>query len=214
MRLPSAIRQVAALTCAATLAWEYVRAPSSFFNLFSIWTLFFHFIYFQLPLKSRALVWFHPLSFVGANVIPVSYGHLLMWKPSLETDRVEAWELPLRVIIGRSVLIHLLPVIFHALDITVNQAHLVHSYQSKPYKAMLVWCALSYALLGLIFELVCPENIELEGIGIEGDIDKSREYWHGNKMISLIASIFAFFILYSLVLRRAFKRLIVRSKSG
>ena len=41
------------------------------------------FLYFQLPLKSRAVPVFHGASFIGAHVIPICYSFLLFCNPTV-----------------------------------------------------------------------------------------------------------------------------------
>lgn len=199
--LPYTIRQTAAVCCAATLAWDYCR-DSEVLGMFSIWALALHFVYFQLPLSSRALAYFQPASFIGANVVPLSYLYLLFWKPNFEFDHVEQWDLPLSTVIIRCVFVYFAPLFFHALDITVNQAHLITSFQTKPKKFMLLWSFFAFGLLGLIFEFSCPESEEL--IALNG-IPSKLFIWR-SKVISTLASLFAYFLLYMLILRRSFLR--------
>ena len=201
------IRQCAALMCATTLAWDYFRAPEVF-ELFSFWSLGLHFVYFQLPLKSRALAFFHSSSFVAANVMLASYLYLLMNKPSLELDRMETWDVTYGTIVVRAFLIHALPLLFHSLDITFNQDYIISSYHTKPKKVIAVWSFISYFILGIIFDLTYPESEETSNIpGME-----RNEFLWRSRIISFIATIFAVSILYSTILRRAFPRKL-RSRS-
>lgn len=201
------IRQCAALMCATTLAWDYFRAPEVI-ELFSFWSLGLHFVYFQLPLRSRALAFFHSSSFVAANVMLASYLFLLMSKPSLELDRMEQWDVTYGTIIVRAFLINALPLLFHSLDVTFNQDYIISSYQTKPKKVMVTWAFASYCLLGIIFDLCCPDSEEYNNFpGIE-----RKDFLMRSRMISLIVTIFAVSILYSTILRRAYPRK-SRSKS-
>ena len=201
------LRQCAALMCATTLAWDYFRAPEVI-ELFSFWSLGLHFVYFQLPLRSRALAFFHSSSFVAANVMLASYLFLLMSKPSLELDRMEQWDVTYGTIIVRAFLINALPLLFHSLDVTFNQDYIISSYQTKPKKVMVTWAFASYCLLGIIFDLCCPDSEEYNNFpGIE-----RKDFLMRSRMISLIVTIFAVSILYSTILRRAYPRK-SRSKS-
>ena len=200
------IRQAGALTFAFTLAWDYCRDPEVL-ELFSIWTLGLHFIYFQLPLKSRALAFFHSTSFTAAGVMLASYCHLLMWKPSLETDRMEKWDVPFSTILLRTCLIHFAPILFHSLDISFNQMNLIISYQSKPRKFIYVWSFISFGLLGIVYDFTFPDSEEMSNLpGID-----FRDFLMRNRIIALASTLFACSILYSLILRRAYTR--KRSKS-
>jgi hypothetical protein len=195
------IRQCAALVCALTLAWDYCRAPE-IIELFSIWTLGLHFVYFQLPLQSRALAFFHSSSFVSANVMLASYLYLLMNKPSLEIDHMEQWDVSYQTIIARAFLIHASPLLFHSLDITFNQEFIVSSYQTKAKKMMFVWSFMSYGSLGVLFDLVNPENEETRSIsGME-----IKNFLFRSRIISLFVTIFAFSLLYSMILKKAYPR--------
>ena len=63
------------------------------FLTFISWALLVHFIYFQLPLRSKAIAFAHPMSFIGNNkhsyllwdifnsrISPCSIVHILKWK--------------------------------------------------------------------------------------------------------------------------------------
>ena len=201
------IRQSAALMCATTLAWDYFRAPEVI-ELFSFWSLGLHFVYFQLPLRSRALAFFHSSSFVAANVMLASYLFLLMNKPSLELDRMEKWDVSYGTIIVRAFLINALPLLFHSLDITFNQEFITSSYQTKPKKVMVAWSFVSYCLLGVVFDLCCPDSEEYNNFpGME-----RKDFLMRSRMISLIVTTFASSILYSMIFRRAYPQKL-RSRS-
>lgn len=206
-RLKFGIRQCAALMCATTLAWDYFRAPE-IIEQFSIWTLGLHFIYFQLPIKSRALALFHSTSFVGANVMLASYLFLLMHKTTLEADHMEQWDVSYQTIVVRAFLIHAMPLLFHSLDTSFNQDVIVSSYQSKPRKVMFVWSLVSYGSLGLIFDIIFPESEETSGIpGLE-----RKAFVLRNRVVSLFVTVFAISLLYSMVLRKAYQKK-MRSRS-
>lgn len=200
-RLSFYIRQIAALLFAATLAVEYFR-NSEMISVFSFWCLATHFIYFQLPHKSRALAWFHPLSYIAAIVTPVQYGMLLFLKPRLEYDRMELWEIQLTTILVRSFLLYLAPMVFHALDLGCNQNSLAKSYSMKPQKLMFVWSAFAYPFFGLIFDFTFPSDeqptdaMALEYVG--------SEYVSLMKYTSLGMTLFAWVLLYLQVLRVAY----------
>jgi hypothetical protein len=78
------VRKIAALACAVTLAWEYLKDSSQLFESLSLWTLVIHFAYFQLPFSSKVLPYLHTWSFIGAAVTPLMNGLLLLWHPLLE----------------------------------------------------------------------------------------------------------------------------------
>lgn len=195
------IRQCASLMCATTIAWDYFRDPGVI-ELFSIWTLGLHFIYFQLPLKSRALAFFHSSSFVAANVNLASYLFLLMNKPSLETDHMEQWDVTYQTVIVRAFLIHALPLLFHSLDITFNQSCIISSYQTKAKKLMYVWSFVSYGCLGVLFDLVYPGNEEMSNIP---EMER-KSFLFRSRAIFLLVNTFGISLLYSMILRKAFSR--------
>jgi len=194
------IRQIGALFCAATLAFEYCRDPSISFESFSNWALFLHFIYFQLPLRSRALAFAHSTSFIGANIIPAMYLHLLVWKPRLELNHMDQWEISWSTILTRSFLMHFAPLLFHGLDIAANQVPLINSYKSKPMRIIYPWTLLSFSLIGFIFEFTFPENDDTDNLqGIE-----IYDFLKRSKFVAFLSLLFSFTILYFLILRRSY----------
>ena len=202
------LRQFAALTCALTLAWDYFRAPEVL-ELFSVWALGLHFIYFQLPMKSRAFAYVHSCSFIAAAVGIALYCHLFLWKPSIETDRMELWDVTFSTIVTRACLMHFSPVVFHALDVSVNQHQIISAYEKKPRKIMYIWSLFSFGMLGIIYNFVYPESEEYSNIaGID-----SRDFLLRCRVITLIATTIAFTILWSLILRRAYPLRRNRSRS-
>ena len=126
---------------AATFVWELYRDFDSGIQDFALWTLILHFLYFQLPLKSRALAFFHPLSFCGSIVIPSIYVYKLIKNPNYEVEHMNSWDLPWSSIVTRSLVFNLAPLVFHAIDITSNQDILISAYQLKPQKAQYFICA-------------------------------------------------------------------------
>mmetsp|Transcript_28630 Transcript_28630/g.48102 ORF Transcript_28630/g.48102 Transcript_28630/m.48102 type:complete len:207 (-) Transcript_28630:1094-1714(-) len=194
------IRQVAALTCAGTLAWDFFLDPN-IYDSFSAWAMLSHFVYFQLPLKSKALAYLHPTSFIGSCLIPPMYIFLIIWNPRLELNNMELWELNWTTIVVRSILINIAPLCFHALDITSNQDNLISSYSTKPKKLMLFWSWSSFVLMGFIFEIMYPETEEtkeLQGINRE-------DFLKLNKVVGFVFLSFSYTLLYLLVLRRAYR---------
>lgn len=202
------VRQVAALLCVGTAAWEYCRAPEAL-EYFSIWILILHFVYFQLPMKSRVVAFFHAPSFIGAGVVPFSYLFLLYWKPNLETDHSNAWDMKLSTLVVRCAMIHFNPILFHSLDVTVNQTNLIAAYQMRPRNFMMLWALFSIPLLGAIHNFLFPPSEEFSGLnGIT-----TYEFMWGSQIVASSAALVAFFLLYMLVLRRAFSLRRLRSRS-
>lgn len=200
------LRQTAALLFGAMLAIEYFRV-SEITHTFSFWCLALHFVFFQLPLRSRALVWFHPLSYIVAVAEPVRYLILLYTKPGLERDRMELWELSLASVVARALVLHLAPLLFHSLHValaavgTGSSTHsLVAGYSSKPRKLILGWSLLCFPLFGWIFDLACPsadaasDTLALERL--------APDYEGVARLASGAAAAFAWFLLYFLILRR------------
>ena len=202
------IRQAAALLCICTLAWDYFRDPNEVFGSFAIWALVIHFMYFQLPIRSHALAYFHPTSLIGSCLIPVMYSYLLLHKPSLEIFHMQQWDTDQLTVFTRAFLIHLAPLLFHVLDIASNQVNLIQSYQNKPKKFIYIWSVVSFPLVGLVFELLYPETEETNKLlGVSREVFLMR-----NKVISLFVLMLTFLVLYLLILRRAYIKRTTSSK--
>jgi diacylglycerol kinase len=201
LRIGNCIRQFAAFSCAATLAWEYFRDPSSLFQSFSIWALCVQFTYFQVPLRSKALPYLHAMAFIGATLTPCEYGHLLLWKPQLELNNMLTWEVSWSTIVTRSFCIQLAPLLYHTVDITANQVALIHSYRTKSRNTMYIWSLISFVMMGFIYEFVNPNSEETRDLTGISTFDFVRR----SKAVSCIALLFSYLILYLLILRRAFK---------
>lgn len=199
------IRQTGAVLCIGTLAWDYCRDNSTI-EEFSNWALFLHFLYFQLPLKSRALAFIHPTSFIGANLIPAMYIYLLLWKPSLEVDHMELWDVNWSTVVTRSVLINFTPLVFHSLDITTNQSNLINSYKTKAKKPMYIWSIISFPIIGFIYEFTYPESEDIK------DLEDTNIFLKWNKVIALIALLFSFSILYFLIFKRSYENNRIKNK--
>jgi hypothetical protein len=194
------IRQLASVTFVGTVAWDYARSPE-IISLFSTWTLLIHFIYFQLPLQSRAIPYFHSISFVGANVMPVLYGFLILWRPRLEVDHMNDWELSWDTIIARAVLIHLAPIIFHSLDLATNQTILVLSYHAIAKKIIFTWTCFSFGIFAMLHSFTYPngdEVTDLQGI-------TKLDFIRSNTFLFLIANAFAVILLYFLIFRKSIR---------
>ena len=158
---------------------------------------------------------------------------------------------------------HFAPVIFHTLDMTINQAQIIASYQKKPKSFMCLWALTSFALFGFLFEVFMvvtnstfghvSDDEELdssstaseEGYGSSSsNADRTNVFDHAaasppaasgpalfdafsilnpgepaettttnlarflyhSRMFSLTGAIFALFILYFMILKRAYFR--------
>lgn len=134
-------RQSSAFICATVLAWDVGTRPETS-GLWSNWVLALHFVYFQLPLQSRARSFLHSASWVGSIVIPVSYCYLLLRKPNLELQRMDQWDVPFSVVIIRSCLVHFTPAFLHVLDIWSNLQNLIFMYKKSPKFLYIVGAAL------------------------------------------------------------------------
>ena len=142
---------------------------------------------------------------------------------------------------------------------TINQAHIIASYQKKPKSFMCLWALTSYAIFGLLFEVFMvvtnstfgsitdDEELDASTVTDENGYGSSSEVTGGmgvydrvgtipdhavpalfgdvvpgdavtsgtgnlasflyhSRMFSLVGAIFALFILYSMILKRAYFR--------
>jgi hypothetical protein len=193
------IRQIAALLFASLLAWDYCR-DNEVINLFSTWATLIQFIYFQLPSTSRAYQFLHPLSFILAYTIPSVYLLLIYWKPSLEMIHMDIWNISYKSVVIRSILINLAPILFHMLDITLSRRNLIISYQKVPKQMMIIWSFFSPILFGLIFAVCFPDSYESR---LEGIFVPTKDFIWYEYIVSLLASLFAQYLLYFLLIRKA-----------
>jgi hypothetical protein len=203
------IRQTAAICFIATLSWDYCRAPEVL-SYFSSWSLFIQFIYFQLPIKSRALAYAHSIAFICANTLPLHYLYMLLWNPQLELNHADSWDISYTTVIIRTILIHFAPVLFHAIDVNIHQQQLIVSYHTKSRRLMILWTLLSYAVLCSVYELTCgasdDETDNNIGTSIRELNSDLRLRLHGRSLVSFLSFLFAFFLLTMLVLRPAYLR--------
>lgn len=202
-------RQLAALLCVFTFAWQIFIDSQNIEND-SLWILLLHFVYFQLPLRSRALSFFHPISFVGAIVTPICYLTLIYYKESIFREQMEQWDITWAGIIIRSITIYLLPLIFHCVDILSNQSQLILSYQTKPRKFQYFWSLTSFFLFGMIHEFFFSDTREEGGIESNGILS----FPYVKKCITIILSIFANLILYLIIYKKAYPIRWGRKKSS
>jgi len=130
-----AIRQTSALVLVSTLVWDMFREKSRYDDTeLATWTLAINFIYFQLPLKSRALAFFHPVAFISSMVTPAAYLFLLYCNPNYERLRMDDWGLSWAVMLARALFVYASPLLFHALDINTIAPKLIFAYQAKSKK--------------------------------------------------------------------------------
>eukprot|EP01036_Dinobryon_divergens_P030015 gene30015-39201_t len=134
-------------------------------------------------------------------MIPVMYLFLLFWKPSLEMNHMDQWDMPWFTIVTRSFLMHFAPLLFHALDITSNQAHLIHSYKTKPKRVIYPWSLLSFLVVGLVFQFLYPDSDSGDMENLQGI--EANDFLTRNKIVASLSLLFSFSILYFLILRRA-----------
>ena len=204
------LRQIAALCFAATLAWDYSSRYDYLFRFFSTWSLIVQFIYFQLPSKSRALSFAHSLAFICATTVPLQYLYSLLWNPLMEINNAAEWEISYSTVIIRSILVHFVPIFFHAIDITTHQTTLIISYQYHPRRIMVLWSIVSYSLYGFIFDFFNPRSSygdASESISVAVDlsaVEHSESRWPGKILIPTGFFIFSFFLLTMLILRPAY----------
>jgi len=193
------VRYAFALLLAATLAWEYLRDANAVSSL-AVWMLLVHFVYFQLPFKSRATAFFHSISFIGAFSIPVLYLYLLYYRPNMEEENMESWNITWDAALLRTFLIHFAPLICHTADLTSNRDSIIQQYRLKPRRLMYVFPAVSFLFLTFIHEFSFPEPDEatsMDGISRE-------KYLQSNNVISLLSLACAYAVLHQLILKLAF----------
>ena len=186
MREKRTLRALGSTAFAATLFWDLYRDFERIED-FSTWSLILQFLYFQLPMKSKALAFFHPLSFCAAIAIPTMYMFTLIRNPKYEVDRIDSWEMSWNSLVCRSLLYNIAPLVFHSLDISSYQSNLIISYGSKPQKVQTLWASSGFFLFQLLHEMVYPRNFPTS-----------------MKLLSIVASGFSFFILYSLIIKHAY----------
>lgn len=195
----SNVRYAFALLLAATLAWEYLRDANAVSSL-ALWMLLLHFIYFQLPLRSRATAFFHSISFIGALSVPVLYLYLLYYRPNMEEENMESWNITWDAALLRTFLIHFAPLICHSADLTSNQDSIIQQYRQKPRRLMYAFPAVSFLFLTFIHEFTFPEPDEatiLDGVARE-------QYLQSNNVISLLSLLCGYAVLYQMVMKLAF----------
>lgn len=145
-----------------------------------------------------------------------------MWKPSLEVNHVDEWELSWQMIFTRALLIYLSPLFFHVLDLAVNQSVLILSYKDLSNKIILLWSSLSFGLFYLIYFLVIGASTPTEDIPTNDIIDtgildnKRQDFIYNNIFIFILSNCFAVIILYLLIFRKMgiFRRTTRRSNSN
>lgn len=193
------LRYAAALVTAGTIAWDFARDSNVLLG-FSMWNLIIHFVYFQLPSKSRAVAYFHSLSFTGSLLIPLMYLYLLHFNPALESDHMETWNISWDEAVIRSFAVHFAPLVFHTLDMIYNRHQLILQYRTKPMKFIYVWSMTSFLLLGFIYEFCFPyseETDRLQGITRESFV-------LSNKLMAIPFLLIAYGVLYFIILRPSF----------
>jgi hypothetical protein len=99
------------------------------------------------------------------------------------------------------------PLLFHSLDITFNQKYLISSYNTKPQKVIFIWSLTSYSIFGIIYDLIYPENEDNYIPGIE-----RRDFLWRSRIITLFVTFFAFSLLYSMIITKAYSKK-VRARS-
>jgi len=188
-------RSIISNALGALLVWDLYR-DSTRIQDFCSWALIVHFLYFQLPLKSRALAFLHPISFSGAIVIPTLYMYTLIIYPNYEVEHMNAWEMSWKATICRSLMVNLAPLVVHALDISTHQQNLIVSYQSKPEKAQTTWSFVSFFLLELVHEVAYPVTNDKFG-------GSAKSFSGMMKLICIITSCFSFLVLYQTIIKHA-----------
>lgn len=119
-------------------------------------------------------------------------------------------KLSFSVLFTRSFILFLSPLLFHTIDIILNQEALIHAYENKPWKLYILWTMISYPLFGFLYELICPQASEDL---LNEEEATSFQDTKSNAWISLLAGIFAVFLMYLLLFRKIFQRRKLRTKS-
>lgn len=215
------LRRLAAVCFAATLAWDYSARYDYVFGYFSTWSLLLQFIYFQLPNKSRALAFIHSIAFICSTTVPLHYLYALLWDPFIEVNRATDWEVSYSTVIIRSILVHFVPMFFHAVDITTNQALLITTYQWHPRRLMVLWSISSYFLYSFVYDFVNSDNSkiyetvalparsedssvsEFTDSSLDGLVNSRLLNW-GKLVEPFVFFVFGFFLLTMLILRPAY----------
>ena len=154
-----------------------------------------HFIYFQLPMRSRTISYFHPMSFITSIVIITNYITLLLYFPEYEAKYLESTDMSMSTLLLRNFCIYMSPCILHFIDITWNQELLILSYEFKPWKIYIPWSMLCYPLFGMMYEFTFPQLEDTEY-----DINE-HSHW-----VSFASAAFALLMLYFLIFRKIFVR--------
>lgn len=111
---------------------------------------------------------------------------------------MDQWELQWHTVIVRAILVHVAPLVFHALDVASNQTKLVSSYHAITKKLIFTWTCISFSIFALLHDFTFPDDDEITNLqGIS-----KVEFLLRNKFIFLIANIFAVLLLYFLILRK------------
>ncbi len=194
----SKLRYVAALTSAVLLATDYYRNPF-IFTSFSIWILILHFIYFQLPLKSKAMAYFHGVSFIASIVTPCMYVYLLYFHSSIEQEHMEEWNLPPTTIYLRTAAIYVAPIVYHTIEISTCSPIIVASYRNKNLSLVALWTFAFLATLSVVYEFTFPESDDTDSLHL---VEKDY-YFRFQKVIFFGILLFSFAIYCKFVLQKA-----------
>jgi hypothetical protein len=197
------LRQLFSVVLCVILAWDVFRVSEMYIPHemeIVTWTMLMNFIYFQLPLKSRALAFFHPLAFSTSIVSPVSYIFLLYCNPRFEYARLDDWGLTFNAVVIRSCLVYGVPIILQAIDIGTIQGLLITAYQNKIRQVQIAWTMSAYFVIDMLHAFIYPDRYNKINLGIS---DTSA--WHLFTVKIATASL-AFFLLYLFILRYAYGR--------
>lgn len=130
---------------------------------------------------------------------------------------MERWDIQWSTIMTRSFLIHILPLLLHALDVAINQMKLIHLYQSVKPRIIFLWALFSYSIVGLLHDLNFPneydevfENMDSSSSVIPDKRDiltNKVNFVRTNRLIFVVANIFAYILLKFLILNKVNKRI-------
>jgi hypothetical protein len=193
-----AIRQTSALVLVSTLVWDMFREKYRYEAELATWVLAINFVYFQLPLRSRALAFFHPLAFMTSIVTPTCYLFLMYCNPNYEHQRMNDWDMKWSAMAVRSLLMYAAPLVCHVMDVGSIGTKLVFAYQGKSRKLQIGWCILGFFIVDGIHFLLHPNRHDMSLLGVGENFSLLL------LNVKTISVSLAFFALYMLVLRDAY----------
>jgi len=195
----SSVRQMSAIILASTIAFDVFR-DSELLSTLPLWTLAINFLYFQLPIRSRALATMHPIALTTSFCSAASYILVLVYQPNFEANRAQDWEIRMMEAVCRSAIVYGAPVIMHAVDLLKMNDNLIRSYALIPRDIQIPWSVLSLFIIEVIHGFMYPSRD-----------DASISEWEGNATfksmvfnVKILTLSIAFFVLYLSIMRWAY----------